>query len=60
MALTQEEKINTIVEILEKHNKVHENMENQLKLIADFLNTTSEQVLKIKKQLLRDTTESNA
>ena len=59
MALTQEEKINTIVEILEKHNKVHENMENQLKLIADFLNTTSEQVLKIKKQL-RDTTESNA
>jgi len=60
MALTQEEKINTIVEVLEKHNKVHENMENQLKLIADFLNETSEQVLKIKKQLLRDTTESNA
>ena len=59
MALTQEEKINTIVEVLEKHNKVHENMENQLKLIADFLNTTAEQVLKIKKQLL-DTAESNA
>ena len=59
MAMTQEEKVNKIVEVLEKHNKVHENMENQLKLIADFLNTTAEQVLKIKKQL-RDTTESNA
>lgn len=58
MAMTQEEKINAIVEVLEKHNKVHKNMENQLKLIADFLNTTSEQVLKIKKQL-RDTTKSN-
>ena len=59
MAMTQEEKINTIVEVLEKHNKVHENMEKQLKLIGDFLNTTAEQVVKIKKQL-RDTTESNA
>jgi len=59
MAMTQEEKINAIVEVLEKHNKVHENMENQLKIIADFLNTTAEQVVKIKKQL-RDTTESNA
>ena len=59
MALTQEEKVNKIVEVLEKHNKVHENMENQLKIIADFLNTTAEQVVKIKKQL-RDTTESNA
>ena len=59
MALTQEEKINKIVEVLEKHNKVHENMESQLKLITDFLNTTAEQVVKIKKQL-RDTTESNA
>ena len=59
MALTQEEKVNKIVEVLEKHNKVHENMESQLKLIANFLNETSEQVLKIKKQL-RDTTESKA
>ena len=59
MAMTQEEKINIIVEVLEKHNKVHENIESQLKLITDFLNTTAEQVVKIKKQL-RDTTESNA
>ena len=59
MALTQEEKINKIVEVLEKHNKVHETMESQLKLIADFLNTTAEEVVKIKKEL-RDTTESNA
>jgi|VirMetMinimDraft_7_1064189.scaffolds.fasta_scaffold184630_1 uncharacterized coiled-coil protein SlyX len=59
MAMTQEEKINTIVEVLEKHNKVHENMEKQLKLIADFLNTTAEQVVKIKKELL-DAAKSNA
>ena len=59
MALTQEEKIKKIVEILEKHNKVHENMENQLKLIADFLNTTAEEVVKIKEELL-DTTKSNS
>ena len=59
MALTQEEKINKIVEVLEKHNKVHENMESQLKLIADFLNTTAEEVVKIKEELL-DTAKSNS
>ena len=59
MALTQEEKINKIVEVLDQHNKVHENLEKQLITIAEFLETTAEQVLKIKKQL-RDTTESNA
>ena len=59
MAMTQEEKIKTIVEVLDQHNKVHANLEKQLSTIAEFLETTAEQVLKIKKQL-RDTTESNA
>ena len=59
MAMTQGEKINKIVEVLDQHNKVHESLGKQLTTIAEFLETTAEQVLKIKKQL-RDTTESNS